>query len=67
MKNELNLTEITETIEEIKRNLSSATGFFDGLAMMSMNPGASNISEQFHSRIEDTFKLLDSLESKLKK
>ena len=60
MKKQLNL------IEEIKKNISSATGFFDGVAMMSMNPGIQNISQMFHERIEEAMNQLLELENVIK-
>ena len=60
MKKQLNL------IEEIKKNISSAAGFFDGIAMMSMNPGIQNISQMFHGRIEEAMNQLVELEEIIK-
>ena len=56
-----------EKIEEIKANLSSCTGFFDGLVMMNNNPGTQNISKMFNDRMEEVFKELNELKESLKR
>ena len=54
-------------IEEIKSKLSNCAGFFDGISMLCNNPGTINISNMFHSNLEEAFKLLNELHEDIQK
>ena len=60
------MKKIEDDLNEIRNELRSVTGLFDGLLMMSNNPGVDNISKMFHSNVKNIFDRLYSIELRIK-